>query len=411
MRPPPPNQPRLRRSQLLRWSAAGLASVPLDPALAWCNGYFEGKISNDVAESAVPFVSGSYSTNVFVRNVRPPSRRVMGGSVSFPVLPPLPPVVVIGTPGVTYDYLENLQALALSGRRVLMLGTCEAPSDRPWWPPADQVGPLQMRLPRVAAQQVRAACESCGFRTVHLFGHGLGGAVALHLVQQLRAEEEEARAAAAKAAAAASAGSKLPNDASADAAASAGAPLPPRLRLASVALSSPYGALDDLRPAAQRRIQSWDDQFPMDGDEGGGIFEGEQCVTEASLLTDFPYREAMLRVSRAEAAAERLGGSRLASRLPQRGSGVPVLLCRGGSADLVDPSWDLGGREADAGDVRLREFPFAGHLPFIDSREEFLAELLDFYSAVDGGAVSGAAGERGVLAPLESNTAGGRRGA
>ena len=133
--------------------------MQIAPAQAWCNGYFEGTITNDVSERAVPFVSGSYSTNVFVRTVRPPSRRVMGGSVSFPTLPPLPPVVVIGTPGVTYDYLENLQALALSGRRVLMLGTCEAPSDRPWWPAPEEVGPRAMRRPRVAAQQVLVACR------------------------------------------------------------------------------------------------------------------------------------------------------------------------------------------------------------------------------------------------------------
>ena len=42
--------------------------------------------------------------------------------------------------------------------------------------------------------------------------------------------------------------------------------------------------------------------------------------------------------------------------------------------------WELGGRR----NVQLREYPFAGHLPFIDTREEFLADLLDFYDGVDG---------------------------
>ena len=92
------------RAQLLRCAASILTTVPLRPATAWCNGYFEGRISNDVQESAVPFVAGSYSTNIFVKNVRPPSRRVMGGSVSFPTLPSLPPVVVVGCPGVACDY-------------------------------------------------------------------------------------------------------------------------------------------------------------------------------------------------------------------------------------------------------------------------------------------------------------------
>ena len=96
--------------------------------------------------------------------------------------------------------------------------------------------------------------------------------------------------------------------------------------------------------------------------------------------------------------AERLGGASLVPRLPDQS--VPVTLLHGGDADLVDPSWDLRERP----DVRVREFPFSGHLPFIDNREEFLADLLDFYNGVDGVATGA-----GVLSPLESSTAGGRR--
>ena len=111
----------LRRRE---WVAALLASStcapPPQPARAYCNGVFPRKISNDVSERVVPFALGDYSTELVVRAVRPPRRRVLGGLVEFPTLPPLPPVAVVGCPGVPNDYLENLEALVLSGRRVFL---------------------------------------------------------------------------------------------------------------------------------------------------------------------------------------------------------------------------------------------------------------------------------------------------
>ena len=89
--------------------------------------------------------------------------------------------------------------------------------------------------------------------------------------------------------------------------------------------------------------------------------------------------------------------SQSAARPP---SSVPIALFHGGDADLVEPTWDLSRRP----DVMQREYPFSGHLPFIDNREECLSDVLDFLDTVDG-----VRSPRRGLSSLESFSAGGRR--
>ena len=38
----------------------------------------------------------------------------------------LAPVLVVGVPGLAFDYLENLESLAVSGRPIMYVGTCGA---------------------------------------------------------------------------------------------------------------------------------------------------------------------------------------------------------------------------------------------------------------------------------------------
>ena len=77
-----------RRRELVAALALAASSAPPPlPALAYCNGVFPGKISNDVQEQIVPFTLNSYRTDVFVRAVRPPygSMCHAEGSVSMVV--------------------------------------------------------------------------------------------------------------------------------------------------------------------------------------------------------------------------------------------------------------------------------------------------------------------------------------
>ena len=92
-----------------------------------------------------------------------------------------------------------------------------------------------------------------------------------------------------------------------------------------------------------------------------------------------PWREALLRVSSSEAAANRLGGDALAAKLPP--PSVPLMISRGGDGDPVAPSWELPEKR----DIKECAYPSSGHLPFLDkeSRVEFLMDLLDFYDRVD----------------------------
>ena len=359
------------------------------PAHAWCGGIFPGKNPGEPVEETVPFTRGSYRTDVFVRRVMP------GRSVKQQPLyvPDLPPVLLVGCPGVAYDYLENLETLVVSGRQVIAVNTCEAPTSRDgraWLPPPPPLGPLEMRRADVAASQLKAVCEACSLDAVHVFAHGLGGAVALRLAQLMQP-------------------------------AAATGPC-----LASLTLASPYGALSDLKPMQQRRLMGYSEEVPEDE----SLFEdGQQCVVEANALTgvraadirtdaahleraalpsasflacawklcrtaihrhdvtrataflsgQVPWREALLQVSSGEAAANRLGDSALEAKLPP--PSVPILLSRGGDGDPVLPSWELG----EGRDVKKCVYPFSGHLPFLDkaSREEYLMDLLEFYDRVD----------------------------
>ena len=359
--PPSPPWQFVRRSLISAASSAvGLVLAP-QPALSWCAGYFPGKISNDWDEQTVLFTDGDYSTEVFVRVVSPPRRRPVGStSAIYPQLPALPPVLIVGCPGVSYDYCENLEALAVSGRRVVLVNTCEAPVTRNWMRSETPVrGPPAMRTPAVAARQLVAVCDACGLGpSVHVFAHGLGCAAALHLssLLQLRAVPSATDQ----------------HEVVAD--------VTPPLQLASLTLASPYGSLTDLRPMAQRRLFDMEAMVPLDfdGSDAISISDGQQCLVDASLLTGMPWREALLRVSDTEAKAEQLGGERLAARLPKRPVAVQILT--GGAADAVSPSWELQTRS----DVQVREYPSSGHLPFVDVREEFLIDMLDFLDRVDG---------------------------
>ena len=149
------------------------------PSHAWCGGFFPGKVTNDWDERLVHYVAGDYETDIFVRIINPPRRRVMGSSSrEFPKGPlPLPPVLLIGCPGVSYEYLENLEGLVISGRQVIAINTCEAPVDRDWVVAPPSRGPYKERTPRAAAAQVLAACEACRIGSAHVIAHGLGGAV------------------------------------------------------------------------------------------------------------------------------------------------------------------------------------------------------------------------------------------
>jgi pimeloyl-ACP methyl ester carboxylesterase len=104
-------------------------------------------------------------------------------------------------------------------------------------------------------------------------------------------------------------------------------------------------------------------------------------VVEASMLTGVPWRRLLLDSPKA-AAADRLGNRQLAKRLPRA---TPTLIMHGGPTDVVVPNWDFGPMTADRGSPpKVVPYGRSGHLPFIDEREIFLFDLLDFLDDVEG---------------------------
>lgn len=222
------------------------------------------------------------------------------------------PVLVVGSPGVGYEYLENLEALTVSDRRVALLtfaGSAaggEQPAE-----PLLSVG--------ACAAQLRAACDALGVPSVHLVAHGLGASVALALMRDH----------------------------------------PSLVR--SLALLSPFGAIDDLRPSAADALRA----RPAGGAavllQTPSLFARNACVADAVDAGGGPLLGSLL------GGGGRLGGGRLGAALAASGSSAPVLLSSGGDADVVTPDW-----ESLPPRVTRTVFGASGHLPFVDQRDDFL---------------------------------------
>ena len=54
----------------------------------------------------------------------------------------------------------------------------------------------------------------------------------------------------------------------------------------------------------------------------------------------------------------------------------------GGPRDIVEPSWEIA--PLQQANVNLRVYERSGHLPFVEEREDFLGEYLNFLDAADG---------------------------
>ena len=366
--------------------AAAAACVPSSPAVAWCGERFPSwayYLKWD--QASVPFEWNGFSSAVTYRIVGDIARETQSG---------VPPVLVAGSPGLGYEYMENMEALTVSDRRIIEVTF--APDL-----PIDSGG-----------VQLEAVCRALKVPTVHLVAHGLGAVPALNL-------------ASAKASGSGAGG----------------------VRLRSFTLVSPYGAVADLRDDAQAQVlglaasvsppasppaslpavepvkpslQVGNDcsMYKTDaaraycetGDAKGSrnaaaapvaprLPEGPligraallptassnargSCIAEAQTFRDRsgappPVLERLLKESSAPRLAGAGLGKRLATDVP---ADVPMLLMSGGTRDIVDATaW-----EEVPPSVRRVSFGASGHLPFIEERDEFLPVLLEFLDTADG---------------------------
>ncbi|KAL3917764.1 MAG: hypothetical protein SGPRY_006275 [Prymnesium sp.] len=231
------------------------------------------------------------------------------------------PVLIVPTAGASYEYMETLEALVVSDRRVVepsFAGT------------RGRVDPA-LTSPSSMADQLRALVRQLQLPAVHLLAHGAGASAALQLVE--------------------GEGS---------------------LPLRSLTLLSPYGSLADLKQGVDPKSLST--LLPtLDAKARGS------CITESIGTSSPAWLEALGR----EGGGESLRGEKLPRLLqPAAKAKVATLVMWGGDRDIVDTSWPIDSLQKE--NVNLRVFEQSGHLPFIDEREAFVAEYLEFLDAVDG---------------------------
>ena len=335
------HMPLPRRRDFLCGSAAAAAAalLPPDRANAWCGEPVPSwAFYLQWDQTAVPFEYQGASAQVRYRVVGDVVRERKAG---------VPPVVIIGTPGFGYDYLETLEALTVSDRRVAMVilaGTA-----------AGEDLPPVLRTADACAEQIRAVCRALkpaapgGKPAVHLVAHGLGAVPALRVLASSAADAIGVR---------------------------------------SLTLISPWGALSDLRDEARAAISA------AAGTPGPQLTSAllptveararSSCIAEAVaggggplLLAPSLYLDASAALA-GPALAERLAAAQ-ATAADSTGR-IPVLLATGGDKDLVDASrWS----ELPS-TVTRATFAGSAHLPFVDESESFLYMLVDFLDKADG---------------------------
>ncbi len=252
------------RRLALQLAAAAAVAAPRQPAEAWCGEKFPSwayYIKWD--EAAIPFEWDGRKGEVGCRVVGDKLREKNTG---------VPPVLLVGTPGLGYDYLENLEALTVSDRRVIEVTFAGTRGD----------APASMRSVGACAAQLEAVCRTLQLPAVHVLAHGLGAPAALQLL----------------------------GDGSA----------PARVPMRSLTLVSPYGSLDDLRPAARPPQGATSFALPTTDPKAP-----QSCIADATSATaPKPWLEAL-------AGRDALGGDALVRLLqPAVPLKVATLLAWGG---------------------------------------------------------------------------------
>jgi len=311
---------RAGRRALLIGTAALAGGSSADRALAWCGEAFpQWAYYLKWDENAVSFSWEGGVSKVRYRVVGDVARENRSG---------VPPILLVGNPGVGYDYLENFEALTVSDRRVIEvsfagLGESAKPSTAQLWTVENCVA------------QLRAVCNALKTEVVHVVAHGLGAVPALRFAAERG---------------------------------SGG------VRVRSLTLVSPWSALADLRPDARARFAA----------APASQRASALLPTRSSAARDSCIAEALQPVQTDPlvyaTAVSSLTDGAFARLINDTSDDMPVLLTSGGVNDIVDPeAW---------GELPLRVsravFPASGHLSFVDERDPFLNRVVDFMDEADG---------------------------
>jgi len=264
-----------RRLTLQRACLAAAAVLsPQLPASAWCGEkYPSWAYFLKWDETSVPFEWDGQKGEVYCRVVGDKRRESNTG---------VPPVLLVGNPGMGYDYLENLEALTVSDRRVIEIAFAGTRGDVP----------ASMRSVGACAAQLEAVCRTLQLPAVHVLAHGLGAAPALKLLGDGQTPRRV-------------------------------------VPLRSLTLVSPYGTLEDLRPAARPPEGAAAFVLPTTDPKAPA-----SCIADATASTN-----AKLWLGAGEAGRQRLGGEALVQALqPTAALKVATLVAWGGEGAPA-PLW------------------------------------------------------------------------
>lgn len=381
MRVPAAIQRRSAVRTALLAAAAAYTSSPSKPALAWCGERFPSwayYLKWDQVD--VPFeYEGKPAGTVSYRIVGDKARESSTG---------VPPVLVCGTPGLGYEYMENMEALTVSDRRVVEVTF-------------SPTAPIES-----GGIQLASVCKALGIPVVHVVAHGLGAVPALSLVGAsgsgsirsltlispygaLSDLREDARASVLASSAGALAAAPAYPPAPAPSSSPPPPPSFPGMQDCSQLKTEAGRAYCDKENAARAPPPAPAPPPPAPQLFGraallptvSGNARGT-CVAEAqdSVPATAPVLGPLLAQSTSQESL-RLGGGQLSRKLGEEmPRTVPVCLMAGGARDIVDTDgWgDL------PNSVKRVYFPTSGHMPLIEARDDALGALLEFLDAADG---------------------------
>ncbi len=301
---------RVGRRGVVGGAATLASSSAFSAAHAWCGD---------------PYPPYAYSLPWYEFKAGAVPMRVVGDSMAE-ARKKLRPLLVLPSPGLTYEYLENLEGLCVSERRVAFAALSTDAAT------AAQLG-----------AQAAAALERLEVPSAHVMGHGFGALAALAL-----------RAAAPS-------------------------------KVASLVLASPLGSLDDVDPSQRGAME--DGSEPLLASQAAprsrACVESELSRLRAARLADSPFQRALRTgalpaLSAAAAAAD-------GDLLDYGASGVPTLVTRGGAGDVCREATALRLVERlGAPPARLSSFGGSGALAMVDEKAAYLEAVLDFFDTVDG---------------------------
>lgn len=339
--------PSLSR-RLVTTAALAASTVPrpsVAPAFAWCGAPFPPYAYS------LPW----YEFGVPVGANNAAAMRVVGDA-AVEKGKKLSPLLVIAPPGLTYEYLEPLEALTISERRVAFVAFF----------------PSQTRTLDEFTNAAAAAAEKLESKKVHVLAHGTAAAAALSL---------QARQ--------------------------------PSL-VASLILASPLSSLEDA-DASQREALSQSLAPLLDAATGSDGRATRACVdaelnglkarpaaVAAQAFGTLALREGLLQPLSSKAAVETVETATTAAHSNDlvssaAASRVPILVTRG-SSDVSSEATAQRLLER-LPNAKLERFDGSASLAHVEQRASYNAAILEFLDAVDGVATRRAVMLPGTMAP------------